>query len=221
MGDVRYCEQCGAVFEPRREHERFCSARCRIAWNRENTRGPQTGNTALDWSVTAMCEAVQRLGGALAPDMPQGLAVISEAVWWVTIVDATMIRYHGVIYDRALRLLDPGSRRATEGIFAGLRFVRNQMGYYTDPGSFITRRLVGSGVPGARVAAWTWDTIRSPVLNPAPATRKGWEISRHRQYQAHLAGHTVGETIEWAAAFLTRLHQTASQATEPRTLTTP
>ena len=221
MGDVRDCAQCGAVFEPRREHERFCSARCRIAWNRENSSGPQSGNTALDWSVTAMCEAVQRLADAIAPDMPQGLAVISEAVWWVTIVDATTIRYHAVIYDRALLLLDPGSRRATEGIFAGLRFVRNQMGYYIDPGDFITPQLVSSGIPGARVAAWTWNTIRSPALNPAPATRKAWEISRHRQYQAQLAGHPVGETIEWAAAFLTRLHQAASRISEPGTLATP
>ena len=94
MADVRDCEQCGTVFEPRREHERFCSARCRIAWNRANTSGQHSGDTALGWSVTAMAGTAQRLREAGTLDLPQALAVISEAVWWVTIVDATMIRYH-------------------------------------------------------------------------------------------------------------------------------
>lgn len=53
MADGWDCEQCGTVFEPRREHERFCSARCRIAWNRENTSGQHNGDTPLGWSVTA------------------------------------------------------------------------------------------------------------------------------------------------------------------------
>ena len=36
MTDTRNCEQCGTAYEPRREHARFCSARCRVAWNRGN-----------------------------------------------------------------------------------------------------------------------------------------------------------------------------------------
>ncbi len=39
--------------------------------------------------------AARRLGGSARDlDLPQALAVISEAVWWVTMVDATVIRYH-------------------------------------------------------------------------------------------------------------------------------
>src|SRR5438874_753378 len=34
MADTKICEQCGTSFAPRREHARFCSARCRVAWNR-------------------------------------------------------------------------------------------------------------------------------------------------------------------------------------------
>ena len=34
--DIRNCEQCGTLFAPRREHARFCSCSCRIAWNREH-----------------------------------------------------------------------------------------------------------------------------------------------------------------------------------------
>lgn len=52
------------------------------------------GDTALGWSVAAMADSVQRLRLARSLDLPQAIAVISEAVWWVTIVDATIVRYH-------------------------------------------------------------------------------------------------------------------------------
>jgi hypothetical protein len=124
MADIRDCEQCGTAFEPRREHARFCSARCRVAWNREHAGS--TGDTALGWSVTAMADSEQRLRQAQSLDLPQALAVISEAVWWVTMVDATVVRYHPATYDRALARVDPAARRVIEGTFAGLRFVRNR-----------------------------------------------------------------------------------------------
>src|SRR5581483_1786779 len=57
MSDVRRCEQCGTEFVPRREHSRFCSAECRLAWNKENARHAGVSVAALDWSLTAMSEA--------------------------------------------------------------------------------------------------------------------------------------------------------------------
>lgn len=130
------------MFEPRREHARFCSAACRIAWNREHTSGPLPGDTALSWSAAAMGDAARRLGQARGLDLPQALAVISEAVWWVTIVDATVVRYHPGAYDRVLAALGPARRRAAEGTLGGLRFVRNQMGYHADPADFVRPRQV-------------------------------------------------------------------------------
>ncbi|MCW2929298.1 MAG: hypothetical protein JWM19_260, partial [Actinomycetia bacterium] len=99
MEDTRHCEQCGAVFEPRREHARFCSAACRVAWHRERAGRPWPGETALSWSAAAMGDAARRLGEARGLDLPQALAVVSEAVWWVTMVDATVVRYHPDAYD--------------------------------------------------------------------------------------------------------------------------
>jgi anti-anti-sigma factor len=52
MADVRSCEQCGAEFEPRREHARFCTALCRITWNRRPANGRSTVDTPLNWSVS-------------------------------------------------------------------------------------------------------------------------------------------------------------------------
>src|SRR4051812_43847985 len=129
MAESRRCGQCGMAFEPRREHARFCSAACRVAWNREHTGGPGPGDTALGWSAAAMGDVARRLGEARGLDLPQALAVLSEAVWWVTMVDATVVRYHSGAYDRVLAGMDPGERSAAEGTLGGLRFVRNQMGY--------------------------------------------------------------------------------------------
>jgi hypothetical protein len=204
MEDVRNCEQCGAEFEPRREHARFCSALCRITWNRENASGRAIGDTPLNWSVCALEDTAERLCKAEAMNLPEALAVISEAVWWVTLVDATMVRYHHDAYDRALGDLDPAERKATEGTFTGLRFVRNSMGYYVDPADFIQPQQDSLG-RDAPVAAWTWRQVPAPVSAALPQRTRAWETGRYLHYRAYLAGRPVGETIKRAARFLTRL----------------
>src|ERR1700734_3665273 len=84
---TRKCEQCGTSFVPRREHDRFCSAPCRDAWNRDHAGDLAAGASALVWSVTAMTDATQRLSRVAAADQPRAFTVISEAVWRGTIVD--------------------------------------------------------------------------------------------------------------------------------------
>jgi hypothetical protein len=203
MGEARTCARCGAVFEPRREHARFCSAACRIAWNREHAGGAWPGDTALGWSAAAMGDAARRLGEARGLDLPQALAVVSEAVWWVTMVDATMVRYHPDAYDRVLAGLDPARRRKAEGTLEGLRFVRNWMGYHADPADFVRPRQAqdGGDLP---VAEWTWEPLPAPAAGPAPRAR-AWEMARYRQYRARLAGQAVGRTVGTAVALLSRL----------------
>jgi hypothetical protein len=203
MEGSRLCAQCGALFEPRREHARFCSASCRIAWNREHASGPLPGDAALGWSAAAMGDAARRLGEARGLDLPQALAVISEAVWWVTMVDATVVRYQPDAYDRVLAGLDPAGRRKAEGTLGGLRFVRNWMGYHADPADFIApgQAAGGGDLP---VAEWTWTAVPAPAAGPEPRARE-WEMSRYRQYRAMLAGQPVGHAIGTAVAFLSRL----------------
>jgi hypothetical protein len=218
VADTRNCERCGRLFEPKREHARFCSARCRVAWNRENVspdkRGgagwggqhasdPQTQESALAWSLIAMRETADRLGKVQARDRPQAFAVIGEAVWWVTIVDATLVRYHPEAYDSALTSLPCPQRLVTEGTFAGLRFVRNRMGYYADHSDFIQPCAGADGDRDAPITDWTWKTLPAPRVETMAPRGKAWEISRYQAYQDRLAGHTVGETFQRAAAFLT------------------
>jgi hypothetical protein len=208
--DTRSCEQCGAAFAPRREHARFCSARCRVAWNRENTADRSAENTAdrsvevsaLDWSTTAMRDATARLLRARAWDRARAFAVITEAVWWVTIVDATLVRYHPATYDRVLAGQPAGERERTEGTLAGLRFVRNWMGPHLDPADFIQPGGSHSGPVEGRITAWTWKPVPKPALGCLPARGQAWELTRHRAYETQLAGRTIGEPFGRAAAFL-------------------
>jgi hypothetical protein len=217
VADSRTCEQCGSVFTPRREHARFCSAACRVAWNQEHTGNPQAGASALDWSVAALRDAVERLAREQLPDQARGFEMISDAVWWVTLVDATLVRYHHGAYEAVMRAQDPAVRQAVEGTLAGLRFVRNQMGYHADPAEFIQP---GHGRPGSGsgTAAWRWRSLPEPALASLPPRGRAWEITRYRAYQAQLAGHTIGETFGRAAVFLklASANPTAAQPAGPR-----
>jgi hypothetical protein len=201
MADGRACEQCGKLFAPRREHARFCTARCRVAWNREDASARPATVSALDWSITAMRDTTSRLLRARAVDQARAFAVISEAVWWVTIVDAALVRYHPVPYDEVLASRTPRQRELIEGTLGGLRFVRNRMGYHLDPDDFVCPGHAARAAD-SRITGWTWKPIADPVVDLLPPQGQEWERIRHDAYQAWLAGHTVGEVFTAASAFL-------------------
>ncbi len=200
---ARSCDQCGTSFVPRREHARFCSADCRVAWNRENkVADPVADVSALSWSITGMKEAAERVSRARVWDKARAFAVISEAVWWVTIVDATLVRYHPEMYDRILCEQSAAERPAIEDTLGGLRFVRNQIGHEGGQTGFI-RPQEGRREPAdGRVAAWTWSPLPEPSCDSLSQDGREWELTRYRSYQAQLAGHLVGETFDLAASFL-------------------
>jgi hypothetical protein len=200
------------LFTPRREHARFCSARCRVAWNQAHAGDAEAGANALDWSITAMRDAVQRLACDQGLDHAQGFAVISDAVWWVTLVDATLVRYHHQAYESAMESQAPARRGAIEGTFAGLRFARNQMGYHLDPADFIQPDERHPGPAHSDVTSWRWRSLPEPDLGSLPHRGRSWEMTRYRAYQTQLADHTIGETFGWAAAFLNLAFATPAAA---------
>jgi hypothetical protein len=120
----------------------------------------------------------------------------------VTIVDATLVRYHPDTYDRVLAGLPAAQRQLTESTFAGLRFVRNRMGYYADHADFIQPKRGDDEDQDAPITAWTWKALPPPPMESLPPRGQEWELSRHQAYQDRLAGRTVGETFNRAAAFL-------------------
>lgn len=227
MAETRRCERCGSEFEPKREHARFCSARCRVAWNRENwnrvnrdqqkwgsenweTRRRQgTQTSALGWAITAMQDTTGRLGRVRAGNRAEAFAVIGEAVWWVTIVDATMVRYYPDEYDEALARMPAAQRRSLETMLAGLRFVRNRMGYYADHADFIQPCPDEEAGGDAPITEWAWRSLPVPAVETLPPRGQEWELSRYEAYQDRLAGHTVGETFSQTSRFLDLVARTA------------
>jgi hypothetical protein len=202
MADIWGCEQCGTSFVPRREHARFCSARCRAAWNREHMGDLAAGASALVWSITAMSEATGRLPRVRAWNRPRAFAVISEAVWWVTIVDATLVRHHPDAYDTVMTGQAPAQRQLIEETLAGLRFVRNRIGDEADLGEFIEPGHAGPSEGQRRITGWTWKPVPEPAFGSLPPRGQAWEMTRYQAYQAQLAGHTIGEIFVRAAEFL-------------------
>jgi hypothetical protein len=202
VADTRSCEQCGTSFVPRREHARFCCARCRAAWNREHTGDLEAAASALRWSITAMTATAERLPRVRAADLPRAFTVIGEAVWWITIVDATLVRHHSDAYDSVMTAQTPAQRQRVEETLAGLRFVRNQIGGEADLTEFIEPGTAGPGTGDRHIAPWTWKPAPEPALGSLSPSGQAWERTRFQAYQAQLAGHTIGETFGRAAEFL-------------------
>jgi hypothetical protein len=188
MVDIRACEQCGTEFTPRREHARFCSAGCRMAWNRGDARQATVSLAALDWSVNAMTEVTDRLAEHAGKTRNPVVIAVSDATWWVTLVDATLVRYHPGGYDATLSSLPAGEREEIEQTLAGLRFVRNQMGVHLDPAEFL--------------ADLTWNFLPEPNTRELTPRGQDWERSRYRAYQERLAGRPVTRAFTLAARFL-------------------
>jgi hypothetical protein len=203
MPDSRECEQCGASFVPRREHARFCCVRCRAAWNREHLGDPLAESSALLWSVTAMSEATARLPQAGIWDRARAYAAVGEAVWWVTLVDATLVRHHAEVYDAVLAGQPAPQRQLIEGTLAGLRFVRNRVGDDVGLADFIQAAAPGPGAGNGRITGWRWKPVPLPVLASLPPRAQAWEMTRYQAYQAQLAGRTIGKIFRRAATFLT------------------
>jgi hypothetical protein len=173
-----------------------------VAWNRQHASESPAEAGALDWSIAAMQEVTGRLLRGRGWDRLEALGVITEAVWWVTMVDATLVRYHPGPYNRALSATASAKRGEIEETFAGLRFVRNRMGYHADPADFVQPQEGGRSPDGDPIADWRWRPLPEPALASLPQRGRDWEMTRYLAYQAQLAGHPVGETFRHAVAFL-------------------
>lgn len=201
MKAVRSCAQCGTVFEPRREHARFCSAECRVRWNREHLTDAAAEQRALEWSLAGMRDVTERL--RLCRPEEDGVvafSAVAEAVWWVTIIDARLIRQYMDSYEAVLAAQDPAQRSMIEGTLSGLRYVRNQTTSETISGEFISPPTGAKsyGVP----AAWNWNHIAEPALDDLPDDVRSWERTRYQEYEAWLAGNVVGDVFQRATGFL-------------------
>jgi hypothetical protein len=168
-----------------------------MRWNDEHAGVAAAPAIAIDWSVAAMTEAARRLSTPAPRDLPRLAEAIADAVWWVTLVDATLVRYHPRNYESTLDGRR-ARRRETEQTLEGLRYVRNLLGRSVGPADLITPAAAGMTPP-----AWTWRPLPPPDVSGLGARARKWELSRYHAYQARLAGRDVAAAIAWCAGFLT------------------
>jgi hypothetical protein len=173
----------------------------------------KAGASALQWAITAMSDTTDRLPQVGAWDRPRAFAVIGEAVWWVTIVDATLVRHQAGAYDAAMAGKAPAERQLVEETLAGLRFVRNQIGGKADIGAFIDPGEAGPGTGDGGITSWKWRPVPEPSVASLPRRGQMWEMTRYQAYQARLASHTTGDVFGPAAAFLKLAAAYASPST--------
>jgi hypothetical protein len=167
-----------------------------MTWNDEHAGVAAAPAAAIDWSVSAMTEAARRLSSPSSGDLPGLADAIADAVWWVTLVDATLVRYHPRNYETTLAGRS-ARRRETEQTLEGLRYVRNQLGRSLDPADLITPAATGVAQP-----AWTWRSLPQPDVSGLGSRARRWELSRYHAYQARLAGRDVTAAFAWCAEFL-------------------
>jgi hypothetical protein len=207
--ELHSCDECGTDFVPRREHARFCSRRCRVAWNRQRSGDPAVALSALSWSLTAMTATTGRLGEHRVWGRAGALRAIDEAVWRVTIADAALLRSYPSVYDDVLGSHAPDERRSIEQTLSGLRFVRNGVRDELDIALFVRSPAGEPDVCVAALTTWGWNPVPEPsTVGLAPVGRT-WALSRYRAYQAQLAGHSIGEIFTRAAGFLETAAATA------------
>jgi len=172
-----------------------------MAWNRGDARQATVSLAALDWSVNAMTEVTDRLAEHSAKAGSAMAIAVSDATWWVTLVDATLVRYHPGGYDVTLNSLPADEREEIEQTLAGLRFVRNQMGVHLDPAAFL--------------ADLTWNALSEPDTRDLTPRGQDWERSRYRAYQEWLAGRPVTRAFTLSARFLRLVAASSEQGDQP------
>jgi hypothetical protein len=166
-----------------------------MAWNDEHAGVAAAPAPAIGWSVAAMTETALQLSSPRTWDLPDLAAAVGDAVWWVTLVDATLVRYHPRNYETTLEGRS-ARRRETEQTLEGLRYVRNQLGRSLSP-EYLIAPLSADGSP-----AWTWRSLPQPDTSGLGLRARKWELSRYNAYQATLAGRDIAAAFSWCAEFL-------------------
>lgn len=155
--------------------------------------------------MNAMNETTAVLSRVPRGDRRRGLTAIGEAVWSVTIVDATLMRHYPAAYDAAAAALTKSQRRVTEETLAGLRFVRNRIGHKVDLAELVDPSGPDGDATDPPVTDWVWKSAPGFDRASGSSRAQAWETARYRAYQARLAGHPVAEGVDRAVAFLHRI----------------
>ena len=180
-----------------------------MTWNDEHAGVAAAPAAAIDWSVTAMTEAARRLSSPGPRDLPRLADAIADAVWWVTLVDATLVRYHPRNYETTLGPQRPAARDRADPRRAAVR---------PQPARQVRRprRPDHAGRSRGHPARLDMAVTAQPDVSGLGSRARQWELSRYHAYQARLAGRDVTAAFAWCAEFLALAARLAGGEDSPR-----
>lgn len=118
-----------------------------------------------------MSEATGRLPTVKVWDQERACAATGEAVWWITLVDATLLRHHPGVFDKVMAAHAPTGRRLIVETLAGLRFVRNQIGR-----GALLGEAIDPGAGSRRITGWAWKPVPEPTVTWLSNRAQAWEL---------------------------------------------
>ena len=122
-----------------------------------------SGETALDWSITAMLAAINRVNMISAVNTDKAFAAIGEAVWWITVVDDNLRSRYGKAYAVAEKGTVPNPRDTMRG----LRSARNRICHEVEITDFIESIASRPDLGDGRITAWAWQSVPPPRSSAA------------------------------------------------------
>ena len=116
-------------------------------------------------------------------------------MWWVTLVDATLVRYHPRDYEKALADKD---RAAAEDRGGRWKASVTCATSWESP----SNRTSSSARPHDGGSGWSWRPLPEPALDALAPRARQWELSRYHAYQERLAGRDIARTFARCTEFL-------------------
>ena len=169
-----------------------------------------TGNygptTALEWSVTAMNDATDRINKIPATDLPRAFAAIGEAVWWITIVNDTLRHNHRGAHDQAAVLTAPDPTDTING----LRSVRNRVGHKVDLVDFLEPLASRAWSADGRITAWAWKAVMPPERGDRGTRDHRRDLELHQAYERTLVGQNIWQPFMLATGFFNQVFRVLS-----------
>jgi hypothetical protein len=149
--------------------------------------------TAVGWSVEAMISAADRVSMIPANQPAKAFAAFAEALWWITVVNDSLVNRFPDAYVAAAKLWPPGVKDTV----AGLRSVRHRIAHEVDLVEFF--QPVASEFPylgiERGITAWTWKSV------PPPTRTFQRDVEGHQAYERAVAGQNVVGVFSYALSF--------------------
>ena len=140
----------------------------------------------LNWAISAMSRAFERVRNTDWHDPIGAFAAIGETLWWIGVVRGGLDE----LYPDAVDSLAAEDERPMAELLDGLQFARNRIGHGVDEVRYVKASALD---PSGFAARWTWERMERRPQN----SDRGYDA-----YQSVVAGGDVVESLLAVTVFL-------------------